>query len=301
MFKPCEICGIDDWKATYNGPIRAGGFGTEVQDGRVAVCCGCGVARLAEELCINANSYESEAYRVAMAQGLSAEDFFRNADPIQIHHLAAVWPLPLRDKAIADIGCGAGSFIDHVAGLASTIIAIEPTTLYHDSLRQRGYEVYSYAAEAVKARPESVDLAVSFQVIEHVLNPLEFLGEITALLKPGGYLLIATPNRDDILMKLLPEEFPSFFYRIAHRWYFDRSSLRRCVEASGGLRVEMQRFLHTYGMSNVLSWMKERRPSGNSRLPGIDGTADTLWNSYLETSGQADTLFILARKPGGTG
>lgn len=301
MFKPCEICGIDDWRATYNGPIRAGGFGTEVQDGRVAVCCGCGVARLAEELCINANSYESEAYRVAMAQGLSAEDFFRNADPIQIHHLAAVWPLPLRDKAIADIGCGAGSFIDHVAGLASTIIAIEPTALYHDSLRQRGYEVYSYAAEAVKARPESVDLAVSFQVIEHVLNPLEFLGEITALLKPGGYLLIATPNRDDILMKLLPEEFPSFFYRIAHRWYFDRSSLRRCVEASGGLRVEVQRFLHTYGMSNVLSWMKERRPSGNSRLPGIDGTADTLWNSYLETSGQADTLFILARKPGGTG
>ncbi len=300
MFQSCEICGADDWKFTYKGPVRAGAFGTEVKEGKVAVCGECGVARLAEELCFNAQSYETEAYRVAMDQGLSAEDFFLNADPIQIHHLAAAWPLPLRGRVIADIGCGGGSFIDHVAGLASKIIAIEPSTLYHDSLRKRGYETFSYAADAVKARPESVDFAVSFQVIEHVLNPREFLGEIVALLKPGGSLLIATPNREDILMKLLPEEFPSFFYRVVHRWYFDRASLRRCVETveAGVLKVEMERFLHTYGMSNALSWMKERRPAGNLRLPGIDGTADALWNSYLETSGQADTLFILARKTG---
>lgn len=296
MFRHCEICGIDDWKITYEGPVRAGAFGTQVKDGKVAMCGGCGAARLAEDLCINAKSYENEAYRVAMAQGLTVADFFSHADPIQIHHLAAAWPLPLRGRVIADIGCGAGSFIDHVAGLASRIIAIEPTALYHDSLRQRGYEIYSYAADAVKARAESVDFAVTFQVIEHVLNPHEFLSDIAALLKPGGFLLIATPNRDDILMKLLPDEFPAFFYRIVHRWYFDRASLRRCVQAVG-LQVDTERYLHTYGISNALSWMKERRPTGNQRLPGIDGTADTLWNSYLETSGQADTLFILARKP----
>ncbi len=297
MFQPCEICGTDDWEITYEGPVRAGAFGTQVEDGKVAVCGGCGAARLVEELSISAKSYESEAYRVAMAQGLTASDFFCHADIIQIHHLAVALPLSLRGLVIADIGCGAGSFIDHVAGLASQVIAIEPTALYHDSLRQRGYEIYSYAADAAKARPESVDFAVTFQVIEHVLNPREFLAEIAALLKPGGSLLIATPNREDILMKLLPEEFPAFFYRIVHRWYFDRESLRHCVEAAG-LQVETERFLHTYGMSNALSWMKERRPTGNRRLPGIDHTADTLWNSYLETSGQADTLFILSRKPG---
>lgn len=298
MFQPCEICHTDNWKTAYEGPVRAGAFGKVVDEGKVAVCGGCGVARLAEEVCIDAKSYETEAYRVAMAQGLTAVEFFSHADPIQIHHLKAIWPLSLRGKVIADIGCGAGSFIDHVAGLASQIIAIEPTALYHDSLLERNYQVFSYAADAVKARPESVDFAVSFQVIEHVLNPRAFTAEIAALLKPGGYLLIATPNRDDILMKLLPEEFPPFFYRVVHRWYFDRASLRRCVEAAGVLRVETERFLHTYGMSNALSWMKERQPVGNRRLPGIDGTADTLWNTYLEASGQADTLFILAQKPG---
>lgn len=298
MFQPCEICHTDDWSSSYEGPIRAGAFATSVEGGKVAVCGGCGVARLGEELCINARSYESEAYRFAMAQGLTAADFFCHADPIQIHHLEAVWPLSLRGLVIADIGCGAGSFVDYVAGLASQIVAIEPTALYHDSLRERGYEVFSYAADATKARPESVDFAVSFQVIEHVQNPREFLGDIAGLLKPGGRLLIATPNREDILMKLLPDEFRPFFYRIAHRWYFDRASLRHCVEAVAALRVERERFLHTYGISNAFSWMKERRPTGNYRLPGIDGTADALWNTYLEVSGQADTLFILAQKPG---
>lgn len=137
---------------------------------------------------------------------------------------------------------------------------------------------------------------VTFQVIEHVLNPRIFLAEIAALLKPGGTLVIATPNREDVLMKLLPEEFPSFFYRTVHRWYFDRLSLRHCVDLAGGLKVEAERYVHTFGMSNTLSWLKERRPTGNKRLPCINNVADQLWSSYLETSGQTDTLFILARK-----
>lgn len=297
MFRTCEICHADNWNIIYEGRVRSGAFNVSVKGGMVALCGDCGVARLAEELCINPSVYESEAYRAAMGQGLTVEDFLGHADPIQIHHLDALWPLSLRGKVVADIGCGAGSFIDHIAGLASEIIAIEPTTLYHESLRHRGYELYNYAAEAIKARPNSVDLAVTFQVIEHVQNPCEFLKEILVLLKPDGFMLIATPNREDILMKLLPEEFPSFFYRTAHRWYFDRASLRYCVKTIG-LQVEWERFLHTYGMSNTLSWMKERCPTGNRRLSGIDSIADRFWNSYLETTGQADTLFILARKIG---
>lgn len=295
MFQPCEICGINDWHFFYEGPIRTGSFDTQTEGGKVALCGGCGVARLDEQFSIEVTAYEGDDYRIAMAQGLEVEDFFSHADPTQIHNLSAFWPLTLRGQVIADIGCGAGSFLDHVSGLADKVIAVEPTKRYHNSLRHRGYEVYSYAADAVKSHPEGVDLAVTFQVIEHVLNPRTFLTEIAALLKPGGALFIATPNREDVLMKLLPEEFPAFFYRTAHRWYFDRSSLRRCVEA-GGLQVDSERYLHTYGMSNAFSWMKERRPTGNTSLPGINNVADQLWSSYLETSGQADTLYVLAHK-----
>lgn len=296
MFESCEICGADDWNSiVYEGAVRSGSFGTRTEGGKVARCGDCGVDRLDENVSISALAYESDNYRIAMAQGLEVEDFFSHADPVQIYNLSAFWPMDLRGKVIADIGCGAGSFLSHVSGLAESVVAVEPTERYHNFLRQRGYDVFSYVADALKVHPEGVDIAVTFQVIEHVLNPRAFLTEIAALLKPGGALIIATPNRDDILMKLLPEEFPPFFYRTAHRWYFDRLSLRRCTEAAG-LQVESERYFHTYGMSNAFSWMMERRPTGNARLPGINNVADQLWSSYLEASGQADTFYIFARK-----
>jgi 2-polyprenyl-3-methyl-5-hydroxy-6-metoxy-1,4-benzoquinol methylase len=296
MFKPCEICGANGWNSiVYEGGIRTGSFGTQTEGGKVARCDGCGVDRLEEAVNIAASAYESDSYRIAMEQGLEVKDFFSHADPFQIYNLSAFWPLNLRGKVIADIGCGAGSFLSHVSGLAEKLIAVEPTQRYHNSLRLRGYDVFSYAEDALKAHPGGIDVAVTFQVIEHVLNPREFLNKIAALLKPGGSLIIATPNRDDILMKLLPEEFPSFFYRKAHRWYFDRLSLRHCVKASG-LLIESERYIQTYGLSNALLWMKERRPMGNTPLPGIDHVADQLWHGYLEASGQSDNLFVFARK-----
>ncbi|MCC8036269.1 MAG: class I SAM-dependent methyltransferase [Rikenellaceae bacterium] len=39
------------------------------------------------------------------------------------------------------------------------------------------------------------DFVISFQVIEHVKNDFLFLSEIHRVLKPGGKLLISTPNR----------------------------------------------------------------------------------------------------------
>lgn len=297
MFGPCEICGTNSWVSIYKGPIRAGGFGTFRNDATIATCSGCGVGRLAEVDSIDAKAYESKEYRVAVDQGLQVSDFYHHADPVQIHHMAAVWPYSFRGKTVADIGCGAGSFIDHISVLTDQIIAIEPTSMYQDSLRSRGYEVYSYTNEAIAVRPESVDYAVAFQVIEHVQNPRIFLAEILTLLKPGGTLLIATPNSNDIMMKLLPDEFPRFFFRMVHRWYFDRQSLTRCaIEA--GFNIEEEKYRHTMNMSNMLSWLIQRRPTGNAKsLPGIDSTADTLWNTYLETSGQADTLFLKVNKP----
>lgn len=297
MFNRCEICSADDWMPVYKGPIRAGGFGTFRDNATVAVCNSCGVGRLAEQDSIDVKAYESKEYRQAVNQGLEVTDFFRHADPVQIYHMGAAWPYSFRGKTVADIGCGAGSFIDHISGLAEKIIAVEPTEMYQDSLRKRGYEVYNYTNEAIAVRSGSVDYAVAFQVIEHVQNPRTFLAEILALLKPGGTLLIATPNRNDIMMKLLPEEFPPFFYRIVHRWYFNMESLTRSA-LEAGFRVESEKYMHTMNMSNMLSWLIQRRPTGNgSNLPGIDQTADTLWNTYLETSGQADTLFLKVTKP----
>ena len=290
----CEIC-KGEISVIYQGPVRDGAFGSIIENSHIYKCNMCGISRIDENDAFEQKNYESNTYREEMEQGVSVDSFYSHADPIQIHHLDAFWPFSFRNKIVADVGCGAGSFIDHIAGLASKVIAIEPTKMYHDSLTDRGYQVFSYANEAKTKFNNSVDITVSFQVIEHVENPIQFLKEIYLLLKKGGKLILATPNHDDILMKLLPQSFPSFFYRRAHRWYFDEESLLYCLKQSGFKNIDV-RHKHTFGISNTLAWLRDKKPQGNIQLSGIDRSADVLWKDYLESSKQADTLFVMAEK-----
>ena len=291
-FEPCAICGRSDWVVAYHGPVRDGTFGALRENAVVARCDGCGVERLAEAFCTPGSFYETDEYRRKLRQELDSESHFRTHDELQIHTLKAIWPTNLRGKTVADIGCAAGSLLDHLRGCTRNQVAVEPYDAYRGCLVARGYRAYPYARDAVTEWAGSVDLAFSIQVIEHTAAPRTFLEEIRPLLAPDGKLVISPPNRRDILFDLLPQDFPSFFYRVVHRWYFDAASLENCARLAGYEVVQM-RHVHRYGMANALRWLRDRRPGGHDHLPGIDALADSFWSGYLEQSGRADCLFAV--------
>jgi len=258
----------------------------------VGHCDRCGVERLAETYCRHDEIYVSSEYRSLLDDATDAAGFFAEHDISQLQNLSVLWPNSLRGKVVADIGCAAGSFLDHVRGLAAETIAVEPCADYHQSLRQRAYKVHSLTRDAVQSDAGRVDFAFSFSVIEHVGNPRAFLAEIAALLAPGGQLLVSTPNRRDALMTLLPADYPSFFYRSVHRWYFDVESFSRCA-AAAGLSVTESRCVHRFGLSNAMIWLRDRRPGGKTALPNLDSPLlDQFWKSYLEQGGVGDYLYF---------
>jgi 2-polyprenyl-3-methyl-5-hydroxy-6-metoxy-1,4-benzoquinol methylase len=291
QFGACEICDIRDWRAVYEGTVRDGAFGNHRDGALVAACTGCGAHRLDERHCLAEEDYESDAYRDRLGQGTDLAAHFVAHDHLQLHALNVIRPHSLRDCVIADVGAGGGSFLDHVHGLVGRAIAIEPARHFRTALAARGYGTHAYAADAASALGPVVDVAVSLHVIEHVRDPRAFLADIRGLMKPGGRVVISTPNRADILLDLLPDVFPEFFYRVVHRWYFDAASMARCAELAG-FKVEEVRYLHRYGMANALHWLRDRRPKGDTPIAGIDTMADGFWTSYLEASGRSDTLFM---------
>lgn len=145
---------------------------------------------------------------------------------------------------------------------------------------------------AAASHARRVDVAFAIQVIEHVENPLAFLTEIRPLLARDGVLVLSTPNRADILMDLLPEDFPPFFYRTQHRWYFDVASLTRCAAAAGFTVIET-RYVHRYSIANAMLWLRDCRPMGRTPLAPLDGALDGLWRSWLEANGRADNLYLV--------
>jgi SAM-dependent methyltransferase len=291
----CEICNSSDWKAAYYGPVRDGAFGQLTVPRIVGRCSGCGVERLEESGAKGDEFYNSNEYRSLLSQPTDAMGFLQEHDNLQLLNLQQLWPLSLRGKVIADVGCAAGSFLDHVRGLVAGATAIEPNTDYHESLSKRGYDVFSNTKEACNAGL-AFDWAFSFGVIEHVANPREFLSEIGSILKPEGRLQLSTPNRKDVLMSLLPTDYPSFFYRSVHRWYFDRDSLTSCAKHAG-LKIIEIRCSHRFGLSNAITWLRDRRPGGRDSMPIVGKPLfDDVWARGLEEQDAGDYLFaVLAR------
>ncbi len=290
-FARCEICGEDRWQRFYAGPIRDGAFGSVREGAEVAQCDGCGVARLDDRFCLEDALYATEHYRDRLDQASDIDSYLKLHDAVQSFTLDALWPHSLRGLTIADIGCAGGSFLDQVAGMAKQLVAVDPARMYHGDLRQRGYAVFSDATAAAKDFVGKVDLAVSSQVIEHVADPRSFLANIATLLAPGGRLLVSTPNRNDIMMELLPDDFPAFFYRTVHRWYFDAASLASCARAAG-LEPVATRHIHRYPMANALHWLRDRRPRGHDVMAPLDATTDGFWKGWLEATGRADCLYM---------
>jgi SAM-dependent methyltransferase len=106
---------------------------------------------------------------------------------------------------VLDAGCGEGYGLAllaaALAGPGGTVIGVEgdPAVAEHARLRYAppGGPVRVVTADlaALPLADASVDLAVSLQVVEHLHDVAAALTELRRVLRPGGTLVITTPNR----------------------------------------------------------------------------------------------------------
>jgi SAM-dependent methyltransferase len=291
-----EWCGAAAARRVYQGPIRAGKFGQQtVESYQVLECDPHGLQYLSPFPVVD---YSDDSYRIAVNDSADIEQYFRLHGPQQPGYLRLIQPYLQAGQVVADVGCGGGALLDLVkTETGGKTIAIEPFTGYHDSLATRDHRVYS-TVEEVRASVGSdfVDVALSIHVIEHTVDPVEYLQDVHALVRPGGVLIVVTPNLNDFLMHADPARMAPFFYRRVHNYYFTAESLG-WVGSLAGWEPAEPLFYHEFGMSNALLWLRDATPSGHTRLAGIDESADHYWIEYLQKTGQANNLGIVLRKP----
>jgi 2-polyprenyl-3-methyl-5-hydroxy-6-metoxy-1,4-benzoquinol methylase len=233
--------------------------------------------------------YVSTEYRDLVDGGGNAATYYDLHDREQADKLRIVGTDGLRGRVVADVGAGAGAFLDVAHSMAEATIAIEPTRAFHEELRRKGHVAFDFCANVAPEWLGRVDLAVCFSVLEHVDDPRQLLGEVRELLRPGGRALVSTPNLDDWLVTLLPGEYAQFFFRHVHRWYFDAAALTALARAAG-YTVVRPFYVHRFDLSNFLVWLRDRTPSGAGRLD-VPAPLSAAFRSTLEATGRADYLY----------
>jgi SAM-dependent methyltransferase len=100
-------------------------------------------------------------------------------------------------RDVLEAGCGEGYGADLLAGVARKVVAVDydETAVAHVRTRYPRVEVTQANLAELPLHDASVDVVVNFQVIEHLWDQGQFVRECGRVLRPGGLLMVSTPNR----------------------------------------------------------------------------------------------------------
>lgn len=292
----CKICGNEKISVIYNGQIRDGGLEHYTNTNVKIYQCDCCKVIWHDPMIDLKQYYESTQYREQLEGTTDESTFYRLHDKETLYKLQYTGTEIFRNKIVADIGCGCGAFLDYINGVASKVIAIEPSEYYRNIMDKKGFYTYSYATNAMEKWGEKIDIITSFDVIEHVKNPQIFLNECRELLIDGGGAIIGTPTDAPIMRTLLGEIYErKLLFSTQHLWIFSEESLRKIAKKAGFSYIEIKYF-QRYGIGNLLGWLGEKRAGSEIKNSFLTETLDSTWKKECEALRLSDYMVLYATK-----
>lgn len=128
----------------------------------------------------------------------------------------------LKNKKILDVGCGAGLFSENLAKTGAAVTGIDAGKKTIEAAQEHARQqalsidyIQSTAEPFSDEQPDSFDIIVCFELLEHVPDPASLIRACTALAKPNGDIFFSTLNRNlksymlailsaEYILKLLP-------------------------------------------------------------------------------------------------
>jgi len=207
------------------------------------------------------------------------------------------------DRVLLEVGAGFGTFCEEITrlGVFRRVIAVEPTSDLAATCRGRGLEVIEKPIEQVRLEEATVDVVASFEVIEHLFSPSDFVSSCASLLAPGGLLILSCPNVLGFDMVVLRDQSDSFDPE--HLNYFHPASLshlaRRCgfdvleVLTPGRLDAELVRKKVLAGEFDVAA-----QPFLRQVLVEEWERVGVAFQQFLADAGLSSHMWLVARRRG---
>ena len=210
----CPVCG---------SPDRNGGFHTK--DRFIVTCARCRL-QFVDPLTPAAAEAALEKLGEAFVETyIREEPFYRDYFRRKVNDLLKVAP-PGR---ILDVGCATGVFLDEGrrAGFQEVGVDLLASAVAYARDRLK-VDARLGMLEEMGFAPAQFDAVSLFQTIEHVPDPAGLVRELARLLRPGGVLLLTTPDSRGFAARLMGRRWFEY-YNEEHLTYFEERSLRRLL------------------------------------------------------------------------
>jgi len=147
---------------------------------------------------------------------------------------------------ILDIGCGWGDFEEVLEQVKLPYLGIDVNKEAIEICRKKGLNCklqnlnqWNNPSTSLRTSFQKFDCITFFQVIEHLKDPISLLKSAKKLLKPGGIILITTPNNDSPLRKLLGPRW-SIYSEPSHHLFFNKLTLNKTLELAGFKKIQVK-------------------------------------------------------------
>ncbi|MFL6196222.1 MAG: class I SAM-dependent methyltransferase [Thermoanaerobaculia bacterium] len=250
---PCPLCG--------GGERREGVYG--FPPFAVARCRTCGLwylhPRLAERIMhesyAEADYFEggSAGYSSYQAQETTLRPTFRR-------FLRELDRRGMTGGRLLEVGCAYGFFLDEARTCFEHRTGTDYSAAALERARGRAERLVLGGAEAL-APDEAFDCIACIHVIEHIYDPVGFVRQLAAHLRPGGWIVLATPDMGGFWRPLMRRRWP-FFKIPEHVTFFDRRSLAGLLQRGGLEAVQPLPYVSLFSLDLIGEKLGSRLPGG---------------------------------------
>jgi 2-polyprenyl-3-methyl-5-hydroxy-6-metoxy-1,4-benzoquinol methylase len=237
-------------------------------------CTQCGLVSAAASS-QNANFPDSiEHYEPAYRQYLDEDHGDAGREDHVIAWIERYANLARPDARLLDVGAGSGKLLRRLRKTRQCRVSgIEPSMpLFREyQLADLGIAAVTLP-ELAAQEPEGFDVITALDVIEHVPSAREFVGALSALTKPGGFVFVSTPDASGVLARLLGRFWHHF--NAYHYVLYDARTLAHAARTAGFVTVESghrgRRMSLSYLWNYAGDFLLRRRRTTPFRARGSD-------------------------------
>jgi SAM-dependent methyltransferase len=182
---------------------------------------------------------------------------------------------------LVDVGCGSGNLWRVLADRFERYIGAD-VVRYHGFPADGAFCPVDLDAQRVLFPDATADVVAAVETIEHLENPRAFLRELVRLVRPGGWVVVTTPNQLSLLSKM------TLLFKNQFNAFQDGSYPAHLTAL---LEIDLRRIATECGLTDVAVAYSER-----GRIAGTSWHYPSLVSRFCPRA-FSDNIVMLGRKP----
>ena len=159
--------------------------------------------------------------------------------------------------SVLDVGCSTGAFLYQLKTRYPSdyeVTGIDVAGPALDYAEQKGVRVLRESYLTRDFHGQGFSAVTFWAVMEHLVNPREFLAKTAAVLEPSGFCFVLVPNFQSLAVRLLGKKYRYILPQ--HVNYFTRATLQQLVKTEPRFKIVYSGSMH---FNPLVIWQDGRR------------------------------------------